>query len=170
MRRKLTLLLAAVLSVPLLLGGAIVVRADAPGGAEGAEGAAAPRRLEHLKKKLALTDDQVATIRAAFEADRDQRRDIRTRMKAAMEDLRKAALDGADAATLRQKTDAATALWGKMLALRSDELKKIGATLTPEQRAQFARMHEHGGGRGRGHGGHHGRGSEAKDGAEPSQG
>lgn len=159
MRRSLTLFPAAVLlGVPLLLGSASIARSDT---ARATESSATPRRLEHLKTKLGLSDDQVATVRAAFESNRAARNDLRGQLKTATADLRATALDGGDPTTIQQKTDAVTAIYGKMLALRSDELKKIGAALSPEQRAAFSKMREHGR---HGHHGHWGRGKQA---AEP---
>ncbi len=153
MRRKFTLLpAAAALSVPLFFGAVSIAQGDAT---TAAQGSMQPRRLEHLKTKLGLTDDQVATIRSTFQANRDARSDLRKQLKTASADLRTAALNGEDASTIQQKTDAVTALYGKMLALRSGELAKIGAVLTPDQRTKFAAMHEHHGGRHHGHWGHH---------------
>jgi Spy/CpxP family protein refolding chaperone len=151
MRRKFTLLpAAALLSVPLLLGNVSIARSDST---DASQGSAEPRHLDRLKTKLGLNDDQVATIRAAFESNREARNDLRARLKTAMADLRKAAIDGGDARTLQQKTDAVTALYSQMLSMRNDELKTIGAALTPEQRTAFAQMNGHGR---RGRHGHHG--------------
>lgn len=91
-------------------------------------------RLERLKLRLNLTDDQVAKIKAGQENLHDQAKAIHEN----------------DNLLPQQKMEQMKAL----LAKRNDTYK---AVLTPEQYSQFEKMHEHGFGRPGGfdHGGHH---------------
>ena len=90
-------------------------------------------RLERLKLRLNLTDDQVAKIKAGQE-------NLHSQVKAIHEN---------DNLLPQQKMEQMKAL----LAKRNDTYK---AVLTPEQYSQFEKMHEHGFGRPGGfdHGGH----------------
>jgi hypothetical protein len=91
-------------------------------------------RLERLKLRLNLTDDQVAKIKAGQES-------LHNQVKAIHEN---------DNLLPQQKMEQMKAL----LAKRNDTYK---AVLTPEQYSQFEKMHEHGFGRPGGfdHGGRH---------------
>ena len=90
-------------------------------------------RLERLKLRLNLTDDQVAKIKAGQE-------NLHSQVKAIHEN---------DDLLPQQKMEQMKAL----LAKRNDTYKTV---LTPEQYSQFEKMHEHGFGRPGGfdHGGH----------------
>jgi Spy/CpxP family protein refolding chaperone len=106
-------------------------------------------RIERLKEKLGLSDQQAQAVKAAFEKNKDANREVRSQLRDALADYHRAALDGADSKTLAAKSDAAQKMFGKSLELRGTELAEVGKVLTPEQRAEFAKMKEHG---------HHGRG------------
>jgi Spy/CpxP family protein refolding chaperone len=129
---------------------AVVTIAFGAAAATGSHGDWGARRIEHLKQKLGLSDDQANQIQSAFSADGDQRKQLFTQLRQAMQDYNTAALNSDG--TLGSKRSALLDLQGKMLDLRGGELAKIGSVLTPDQRTQFASMHE--GDHGRWH--HHG--------------
>lgn len=124
-------------------------------GSTGSNGNWGARRIEHLKQKLGLSDDQANQIEAAFTADGDQRQQLGTQLRQAMQDYNTAALN--NDGTLGTKRSALLDVQGKMLDLRGAELTKIGSILTPDQRAQFASMHQGG----HGHWHHHGAPSDS---------
>ena len=117
------------------------------------------RRIEHLKTKLGLSDDQASQFQSAFASDADTRKQLFTGLRQAMTDYKTSALN--NDGTLSTKRAAVLDAQGKMLDLRGTELTKIGSILTPDQRTQFASMK---GGHGRWH--HH-RGSSASGTATP---
>jgi Spy/CpxP family protein refolding chaperone len=114
----------------------------------------AHRWESHLQQKLGLTDEQLQAFRQLrasrdVEATRQQFRALR----AAEQELRRLALDGADDATLVAKQTEIHNLRAQQLQQRVDALKQIGPILTAEQRDAFAKMME------RGHRGHHRKGA-----------
>ena len=129
---------------------AIAFGAAAATGTTGTSGNWGAQRIEHLKQKLGLSDDQANQIQSAFSADGDQRKQLFTELRQAMQDYKTAALN--NDGTLGTKRSVLLDVQGKMLDLRGAELAKIGSILTPDQRTQFASMHQ--GGHGRWH--HHG--------------
>jgi len=140
------------LAVPAALAIALGALA-ATGSTAGNHGDGSARRVERLKEKLGLSDDQAKSIQSAFDADGDARREIGSELRQAMADFQKSALNGDGASTLQAKRTALLDAHGKMLDLRAKQLRKVGAILTPDQRTQFASMRGEGHGRGRWH--HH---------------
>jgi len=140
--------LVALSLVALLGGSAVALAQDAqprPAPEAGAHG------MGRMQKKLGLTDDQMAAVRAAYQKHRDEQKQVRQQLRVAQTDLRQLALNGGDAATLQAKTAEVQQLIGQTVALRVKVLQEIGPVLTPEQRAKFAEASfEHGHGK-RGH-------------------
>ena len=130
----------ALVALPLALAAATITLADSGD----AKGDWQQQRVERLQSKLGLNDDQTNTIRTAFAAEQDTRRQLQSQLGQAMTDLRKSALNGGDAATLQRKRDAAQQIFGQLLDLRAKELGQIGAVLSPDQRQAYAEMAQDG--------------------------
>ncbi len=110
-------------------------------------------RVARMQEKLGLSDDQAKSLQTLFSANADSRRQGGADFRQAMTDFRQAALNG-DTSTLATKKEALLTAHGQMLDRQADQLQKIGAILTPDQRTKFASM-PHGGHRfGHWHGKH----------------
>jgi Spy/CpxP family protein refolding chaperone len=97
-------------------------------------------RMGRLQQKLGLTDDQLAAIRDVYARQRDSQRKLYTDLRNAQTELRRLALNGADAATLSAKSAEVQQLLAQGLQLRIQALQEIGQHLTPEQRDKFASL------------------------------
>lgn len=108
---------------------------------------AAPMQRGHgmaqLQQRLGLSDDQVTAIKAAYQKHREEQKQAWQALATAQADLRKLALNGADAATIQAKTAEVHQLLGQTVAIRVKVLQEIGPVLTPEQRAKFTEAHAH---------------------------
>jgi len=102
--------------------------------------AARANGMGRMKQKLGLTDDQATAVKAAHEKYRDEGRQAWKALHTAQADLRKLALNGADAGTIQAKSLEVQQLTAQTLAVRVKVLQEIGPVLTPEQRAKFADM------------------------------
>lgn len=99
--------------------------------------------MARLQQRLGLSDDQVNAIKAAYQKHRDEQKQAWQALATAQADLRKLALNGADAATIQAKTAEVQQLLGQTVAVRVKVLQEIGPVLTPEQRAKFAEARAH---------------------------
>ena len=114
------------------------------------------RKVERMKEKLGLSDDQVKSLQAVFASSKEDRREGGADFRKAMTDFRKAALEG-NSKTVASKRDAILKAHGERLDKQAEKLAKIGEILTPEQRTKFAEMKGKGF-HGKRHGRHHGHG------------
>ena len=103
----------------------------------------APRAngMGRIKQKLGLTDDHANAVKAAHEKYRDEGRQAWKALHVAQMDLRKLALNGADAGAIQAKTLEVQQLTAQTVTVRVKVLQEIGPVLTPEKRARFAEMH-----------------------------
>jgi Spy/CpxP family protein refolding chaperone len=109
----------------------------------------APRAhgMNRMQQRLGLTNDQVTSIRAAFERHRDEQKQAWKALHTAQAELRQLALNGGDTTA---KAAEVQQLLGQTVALRVKVLQEIGPVLTPEQRVKFAQA-QHRPGMGRHH-------------------
>ena len=109
----------------------------------------APRAhgMDRMQQRLGLTNDQVTSIRAAFERHRDEQKQAWKALHTAQAELRQLALNGADTTA---KAAEVQQLLGQTVTLRVKVLQEIGPILTPEQRVKFAQA-QHRPGMGRHH-------------------
>ena len=98
------------------------------------------RMLNRLQQNLGLTNDQVTQIQAAFQQQRDARRQLWQSMRQAQTELRQLALNGGDANALAAKKAQIAQLQGQGLDLRIQTLQQIGPILTQEQRDKLAQL------------------------------
>ena len=109
----------------------------------------APRAhgMDRMQQRLGLTNDQVTSIRAAFERHRDEQKQAWKALHTAQAELRQLALNGGDTTA---KAAEVQQLLGQTVTLRVKVLQEIGPILTPEQRVKFAQA-QHRPGMGRHH-------------------
>ena len=135
---------ALALSLVALLAGSGVAYAQSTQGQT-----PAPREhgMNRMQQRLGLTNDQVTSIRAAFERHRDEQKQAWKALHTAQAELRQLALNGADTTA---KAAEVQQLLGQTVTLRVKVLQEIGPILTPEQRVKFAQA-QHRPGMGRHH-------------------
>ena len=127
-----------------VLGSAVLLTSADPASARG--------WLDRLQTKLELNDDQMKAIQAIHDRDKDTQRQLFQAMHQAQADLRRMALNNADATAIQQKEAEVAGLMAQSLQLRTRHLQEIAPLLTQEQRDRLAQMHA-GPGKGRpGHG------------------
>jgi len=103
--------------------------------------------MNRMQQRLGLTNDQVTSIRAAFERHRDEQKQAWKALHTAQAELRQLALNGGDTTA---KAAEVQQLLGQTVTLRVKVLQEIGPILTPEQRVKFAQA-QHRPGMGRHH-------------------
>ena len=130
-----------------------VAATDSTAEKHGDRGDRSERRIERMKEKLGLSDDQVKSLQAVFASSKEDRREGGADFHKAMTDFRKAALEG-NSKTVASKRDAILKAHGDRLDKQAEKLAKIGEILTPEQRTKFAEMKGKGF-HGKKHGRHH---------------
>ncbi|HEX2440169.1 MAG TPA: Spy/CpxP family protein refolding chaperone [Methylomirabilota bacterium] len=126
---------------------ATLVTATALYAAQPATGATTDRtsRWEnHLQQKLGLTEDQLNAFRQ-LRANRDvnAEREHFKALRTAQGELRRMALNGADATTMAAKQAEVQNLVTQSMQRRLDALKQIGPILNDDQREAFAKMMDH---------------------------
>jgi Spy/CpxP family protein refolding chaperone len=99
--------------------------------------------MARMQQRLGLTDDQMTAIRAAYQKHRDEQKQTWQELRTKRAELRKLALDGADASAIEAKTAEVQQLLGQGLAARVKVLQEIGPILTPEQREKLAQASPH---------------------------
>ena len=95
-----------------------------------------------MKKKLNLTDDQAAQMRAVRQDLAPRGKEIGRSLRQARTELRQMALSGTDEATLQAKTNEIAQLHAQLEALRVEGLRRIAPILNDEQRQKLAQMGE----------------------------
>lgn len=109
------------------------------------EGRPALQRLAVIvQKRLGLTDEQSAKLRATTGRFAQQRQQLMLREREARRTLRmQTALgDSADQRAIAQQLDALVSMQQRRVQLVADEQKELAAFLTPLQRAQFLALQE----------------------------
>ena len=96
--------------------------------------------LERLQTKLELTDDQMKGIQEIYGRDAENQRQLFRVMHQKQVELRRLALNNADATVIQQKTAEVEGLLAQGLQLRVRRLQEIAPLLTPEQRDRFAQL------------------------------
>ena len=99
------------------------------------------RLLQNAKKKLGITDDQAAQIKAVLKADKENITSLIQRMRDAREELR-AAIRSADAneSSVRAASAKVAAVEADVAVERMKLHSKIAPILTDEQRAKLSEM------------------------------
>jgi Spy/CpxP family protein refolding chaperone len=112
----------------------------ATAGPAAADSAHRGRWSAHLQRRLNLTDDQMTTIRQAFQRHAEERRQLGQALRIAQTDLRQLALTGGPEDAVRAKTAEVQQLLGQSVALRVKVLQEIAPSLTQEQREKMSQM------------------------------
>lgn len=94
-------------------------------------------RLDMLKEKLGLSDDQVAKLKEVFKNQRESTKPIREKMRADMQELQNKRKAKASDADLKTTLDALAADRQDMQVARQKLQDQIREILTPEQQAKF---------------------------------
>jgi Spy/CpxP family protein refolding chaperone len=110
---------------------------------EGAPGR--PGFGRHLAEALGLTDEQKTQLEALRTRQRETLKPLMDSARQAHDAFRqKVDADSADAAAVGQAALAAHAAEKKLQAAHEAAFEEMKSILTPEQRDQLAKMHEHG--------------------------
>jgi Spy/CpxP family protein refolding chaperone len=122
-----------------------------PGGFDGMQGGPGGARM---LRQLDLTEQQRDQVFKIFHEQAPALREQAKAVRAAREELRKAAVDpGADAGRIRQLADAMGKAHADAAVQRAETLRRVAAVLTPEQRARLGELQARGReGRRQGHG------------------
>jgi Spy/CpxP family protein refolding chaperone len=99
------------------------------------------RMLARVQRRLGLTDDQVAQIKAQFKSEQDNLHSLRTRMQAARAGLRTAMQDANPSEVSVRAAAAQVAVVQSDFAVERLKLRgKIAPILTDEQRQKLGRI------------------------------
>jgi Spy/CpxP family protein refolding chaperone len=110
-----------------------------------------PHRMSRFQQALSLTGEQMQAIRDVHARHADSRKQLWQSLRQARLDLRKLALNGADAAAIQAKSAEVSQLWSQQVAMNVQTLQEISPILTPEQRDKLAQIGEGGHGHRRMH-------------------
>ncbi|PYM18427.1 MAG: hypothetical protein DMD81_05910 [Candidatus Rokuibacteriota bacterium] len=125
-----------ILIVPLALG--LLTTGSVAGWANDAQRPARADGQQRFQQWLGLTDDQAAQLKELRAKNADAWRQVGTALRQAQQDLRQAALNGADPATIQAKEADVTKYQAQMLDLRVKGLQDMATVLTPEQKQKLA--------------------------------
>jgi Spy/CpxP family protein refolding chaperone len=125
-------------ALSIALGGALLLMSTAPATAH--DRGHGQKWLERLQGKLELSDDQVKAIGEIYTRDSESRRQLFQTTRQVQSDLGRLVLNGADEATIQQKTAELEGLLAQGLQMRVRRLQEIAPLLTPEQRERFAQL------------------------------
>ena len=94
-------------------------------------------RLEKMKEKLGLSDDQVSKLKALFKSQRSVTKPLRDKLKSDMDDLQKKVDAKASDADLKKVLDSLSDDRKNLEAARQKMVDQIREILTPLQQAKF---------------------------------
>ena len=132
------LTLAAAVSLPTL---AHQRGCDHPPLAEHQEGSRADRHIQHLSETLALTDEQLAQVKALRDSQRESMRAERKAMHEQRKSFHELAKAGASEAELKAQADTIAAQVSAHMVAKTQQMSALRALLTPEQQAKLDAMH-----------------------------
>jgi len=111
---------------------------DAPAKSAAMDSDRSDKRVEKLKKKLDLTDEQAAKLKEAWKGQREAVKPLRERMKKELEQLKTQVDKKASDSEIQATLDQLKASREEMRAQMKKTLESTEAILTPTQRAKMA--------------------------------
>jgi Spy/CpxP family protein refolding chaperone len=140
MRHSRSFVAATLMLAGSLAGVGAVLAADPPGSAPPAMQEGQQRWAAGFQQRLGLTDDQMAQLKQAWQANAPTYRQHAQAVRQARKELRQLVLDNASQADIEAKQMQLQQLYAQGVELHVQRLKTLSSVLTPEQRAKFAQM------------------------------
>lgn len=154
MKKSVRLFLNLALASTLFLGYSLVRAQDTnpPAGDQSGDNSAmksdhgdwGEKRMDHMKEKLGLTDDQAASLKTVFKKQMEANKPLRDQERIDIDTLRQKVDSKASDSDIKQILDKLKVDRKQLQEAQERSIEKIRSILTPTQQAKWVLMMEHG--------------------------